>query len=152
MMTDQIVQTIDFVWRNLPALPARKEVERIITKEVEEMLPQKGMLFVRLAGLSGATAVMLGAYGAHAFRNKEVDEQLKHTYDTGNRYHFMHSLALLAVPLTRRPYLVGTLLTSGIILFSGSCYYHALTENKTVRKVTPYGGMCFIAAWLAIVL
>ena len=68
MMTDQIVQTVDWVWRNLPALlPAKKEVERIVIKEVEEMLPQKGMLFVRLAGLSGATAVMLGAYGAHGW-------------------------------------------------------------------------------------
>lgn len=47
---------------------------------------------------------------------------------------------------------VGTLLTGGMVLFSGSCYYHALTGNTTIRKVTPYGGMMLIFGWLAMML
>ena len=47
---------------------------------------------------------------------------------------------------------VGTLLTSGMVLFSGSCYYHALTENAKVRVVTPYGGVLLILGWLAMML
>ena len=33
--------------------------------EVREMLPQYGRSYFRLAGLSGAVAVGMGAYGAH---------------------------------------------------------------------------------------
>ena len=31
---------------------------------------------------------------------------MKKVYDTANFYHFVHTMALLAVPLTRRPALV----------------------------------------------
>lgn len=65
---------------------------------------------VRLAGLSGAAAVILGAYGAHYhFTPKDEDIQErdpKQIFEMTNRYHFIHSLALLAAPFARRPYLV----------------------------------------------
>ena len=41
-----------------------REVETVIIKEIHEMQP-RSLLFVRLAGLSGAIATSLGAYGAH---------------------------------------------------------------------------------------
>lgn len=50
------------------------------------------------------------------------------------------------------PLQVGGLMCLGIVMFSGSCYYHALTGNTSVRRVTPYGGMMIIAAWLAMML
>ncbi|XP_078612548.1 transmembrane protein 256 homolog [Branchiostoma floridae x Branchiostoma japonicum] len=106
-------------------------------------------LFVRIAGVSGALAVALGAYGAHAFRG-DVGE--KKTFDTGNRYHLLHSLALLAVPLTRRPLLVGSLLASGTLLFSGGCYLSSLLEMRSAARITPIGGMLLIAGWLCIAL
>ena len=87
-------------------------------------LVRVGSGWVRLAGLSGAAAVALGAYGAHcelklsvyslqvfwisfllAFR-AEANPEMKKIYDTANFYHFVHTLALLAVPLTKRPKLV----------------------------------------------
>ena len=40
------------------------KVEQIIIREIE-MNPSSGRLFVRIAGLSGAAAVCLGAYGSH---------------------------------------------------------------------------------------
>jgi len=64
----------------------------------------QGSPFVRLAGLSGASAVALGAYGAHTFTAER--QEMKRVYDTANFYHFVHSLALFAVPLARRPALV----------------------------------------------
>ncbi|ELT96345.1 hypothetical protein CAPTEDRAFT_168421 [Capitella teleta] len=152
-MRDLVRGASDWVWQSLPALREQgKEVERIVIREVSEMLPQGGRAYVRLAGLSGATAVIMGAYGAHAFRQSAKSPELKLTYDTGNRYHLIHSAVLLAVPLTKRPNLVGPLLSLGILLFSGSCYYHAMTENVTIRKVTPYGGMLLIAGWAAMIL
>ena len=41
-----------------------------------------------------------------AFAAEKAD--MKKVYDTANFYHFLHTLALLGVPLTRRPYLVST--------------------------------------------
>ena len=43
-------------------------------------------------------------------------------------------------------------MATGMLLFSGSCYAHALTGNTSVRKVTPYGGMLLIVGWIAMVL
>lgn len=69
-------------------------------------LAGRHMYFVRLAGLSGAAAVILGAYGAHRPfpENSEVD--LRKIFETANRYHFFHTIALLGVPLSRSPVLV----------------------------------------------
>jgi len=151
-MADYIRGVVGTIYEWLPPLPPASAVtEKVIIKEIPtEMLPQRGLNFVRLAGLSGAVAVGMGAYGAHVFRQGEAEESLKLTFETGNRYHMMHTLALLAVPLTRRPMLVGTSLAMGTLLFSGSCYYHALTGDTRIRKVTPYGGMLLIFAWLSI--
>lgn len=41
--------------------------------------------------------------------------------------------------LCRRPNVVGGLTAAGIVLFSGSCYAAALTEDKTKGMLAPYG-------------
>uniref|UniRef100_A0A1B0D2K9 Uncharacterized protein n=1 Tax=Phlebotomus papatasi TaxID=29031 RepID=A0A1B0D2K9_PHLPP len=70
-------------------------------------LAGKNLYIVRLAGISGAGAVVLGAYGAH--RDWETQnglkeaEQARKTFDTANRYHFLHTIALLSIPIVRRP-------------------------------------------------
>uniref|UniRef100_A0A2P2HYC2 Transmembrane protein 256 homolog n=1 Tax=Hirondellea gigas TaxID=1518452 RepID=A0A2P2HYC2_9CRUS len=133
-------------------------VKEVITKVVEVLpanmlvIPKSARIFVRLAGLSGAAAVALGAYGAHVFYQRPTSEDLKQVYETANRYHFLHTIALLSVPLCRKPKLAGTLFAGGMLIFCGSCYYYALTGNRSVRQYTPYGGMMLIAGWLALVL
>jgi len=107
-----------------------------------------GSPFVRLAGISGAAAVALGAYGAHSFSADKPE--MKRVYDTANFYHFVHTLALLAVPMTRRPVLTGTLMVAGMTLFCGTIYYHALTEEKSLRRYTPYGGIMLMMAWVSM--
>uniref|UniRef100_A0A182JAT5 Uncharacterized protein n=1 Tax=Anopheles atroparvus TaxID=41427 RepID=A0A182JAT5_ANOAO len=110
---------------------------------------------LKLAGLSGATAVMLGAYGAHYhFPTSEEQEgrDQKQVFEMTNRYHFIHSLALLAAPLARRPYLTSLLFTSGMALFCGSCYYISFTNDRRVGQVTPVGGFLLIFAWLSFVI
>lgn len=73
-------------------------------------------------------------------------------FDRGNKYHLIHSLLLVATPLARRPTTVGSLTTAGVLLFSGSCYAAALTEDRANAKLAPYGGMSLIAAWLCLLL
>lgn len=41
--------------------------------------------------------------------------------------------------MRRQPGLVGGLATAGILLFSGSCYAAAFTEDKANGKLAPYG-------------
>lgn len=62
--------------------------------------------YVRLAGLMGASAVVLGAYGAHKTYPEESKAELKRIYETANKFHFIHSLALMGAPLCRRPAIV----------------------------------------------
>ena len=68
------------------------------------------------------------------------------------RYHLIHSVALLGLTMVRKPRLTGTLMIGGMLSFCGTCYYHAFTGDKQYRKLTPYGGMMLIAAWLSMVL
>ena len=53
-------------------------------------------MFTRIAGVSGAVAVILGAYGAHVFRQKGTPE-LREAFETGSRYHLIHSVCCLQI-------------------------------------------------------
>ncbi|OQV19799.1 putative Transmembrane protein 256-like protein [Hypsibius exemplaris] len=115
------------------------------------VLPAHMSMFVRLAGLSGATAVILGAYGAHAFR-KAANPEAREVFETGNRYHLIHSVALALAPLTKYPRLTGGLFLAGMVVFSGGLYGYALWQNQLMRRATPAGGVLLILAWLSMVL
>ncbi len=104
----------------------------------------------RLAGLSGALGVGLGAYGAHGMRGK--DEKWRMSFEAANKYHLLHSAALLGVSASRRPNVSGGLFAAGLVLFSGSCYAVALAERKDLGRLAPLGGLCFMAGWLAMTL
>lgn len=106
--------------------------------------------YIKLAALSGAAAVSLGAYGAHKNYPNEVGLERKQVFETANRYHFFHTLALLGLPMCRHPFLAATFFISGILMFSGSCYYHAFTGDKSYNNVTPFGGVCLIMGWLTM--
>ena len=85
-------------------------------------------LFLTLAGINGFLAVGIGAFGAHALRDRLTPE-LASTFQTGVQYHMFHTLALfgvglllLALPQATLPRISGYLFTLGIVLFSGSLY------------------------------
>jgi uncharacterized membrane protein YgdD (TMEM256/DUF423 family) len=105
-----------------------------------------------LVGLAGASAVVLGAFGAHALRDvlRASQHELWHT---AVEYHFWHALAL-AVAVWCRPgrasRLAITLFALGIVLFSGSLYALALGAPRWVGIVTPFGGVAFIVGWIAL--
>ncbi|XP_063902835.1 transmembrane protein 256 homolog isoform X2 [Zophobas morio] len=121
------------------------------TKPLWKLAAETGP-FVRVAGLMGASAVALGAYGAHRSYPKDKADELKPIFETGNRYHFLHTLAILGMPLCRNPKLSGTLIIMGTVLFSGACYYHAFTGNNKFGKLAPVGGTILIVGWLTMIL
>lgn len=108
------------------------------------------------AGVSGALAVMLGAFGAHALESA-LDADARAVYDTAVRYHFLHTLALFAGAVgvaaggPHRPLALacGAWL-AGTLVFSGSLYALALTGAGWLGAVTPIGGVALIIGWTAL--
>ena len=117
------------------------------------MAPSSSRAFIRLAGLSGAAALALAAYGSHGLRDRsDVSAQRKLAFDTANRLHLIHSAVLLAGGQFKYPALTGGLLVLGQVIFCGTCYYYGITGEESVRKYTPMGGVTLIVAWLSMVL
>jgi len=120
-------------------------------------------LFIRIATLSGALAVALGAFGAHGLKPLLTEYQLA-IYEKGVHYQFYHTLALMAAAMlmngnnnARYLRLSGWFFTAGILCFSGSLYLLACRDIMAVPvavlgPVTPLGGVCFIAGWVLLLL
>ncbi len=112
-------------------------------------------LFLSLGAISGALAVLIGAFGAHGLKDKLCAQMLT-VYKTGVEYHFYHTLALLGIGLLSLHY-KSTLLTAsgwamvaGILLFSGSLYALSISGIRPLGAITPLGGLCFIIGWILL--
>ncbi|KZC15665.1 hypothetical protein RHOFW510R12_20370 [Rhodanobacter sp. FW510-R12] len=105
-----------------------------------------------LIGIAGASAVLLGAFGAHALRGV-LDARGIELWHTAVNYQVWHALALaVAAGLGRgrSGRVAVAALVMGILLFSGSLYALALGAPRWVGIVTPFGGLAFVAGWLAL--
>jgi len=114
-------------------------------------------LYLVLGTIAGGTAVVLGAFAAHALKDK-LEPRLLAAFHTGVEYQFYHALALLAVGALmlhseqRLLAWAGGAFALGALLFSGSLYLLALTGIRGFGTVTPLGGLAFIAGWLLMLL
>lgn len=111
-------------------------------------------ILLLLASLSGFTGVALGAFAAHGLRSRLPDNLLA-AFQTGVQYQLWHTAALIGVALLLLRWPDSTLFKSagvlfavGILLFSGSLYTLALTGIGKLGIITPFGGVCFLLAWL----
>jgi len=108
-----------------------------------------------IAALLGAAAVLLGAFGAHALRDT-LDERALAIWHTAVEYQFWHVLAAVAVELIARDgastclRIAAVAFIAGIALFCGSLYALALGAPRIVGVVTPFGGVAFVAGWIAL--
>ena len=115
--------------------------------------------FALLGTIFAAISIALGAFGAHALKSILPAESLI-IFETGVRYQFMHSIALIILSLyvskVSTPASlnkVGNLFWVGIVLFSGSLYGLAFqplfqfSYKMILGPVTPLGGVCFILGW-----
>lgn len=115
----------------------------------------------RTAAILGMLAVALGAFGAHGLK-KIVPAEAVSTFETGVRYQFYHTFALLAVAMLFEKFpgsamrYAGICFITGIILFSGSLYLLTVLEAtdtvglRSIGIITPFGGLFFIAGWLCM--
>lgn len=115
-------------------------------------------LFAALAAASGLIAVALGAFGAHALKQRLPDD-LMAVYQTAVQYQFWHTAALLAVALLMLHFPQQALLrwsgwafVAGLLVFSGSLYLLALTGTRWLGAITPLGGLALLAGWALLLV
>ncbi|WP_343162768.1 DUF423 domain-containing protein [Oleiagrimonas sp. C23AA] len=106
---------------------------------------------VWLAAL-GASAVICGAFGAHALAHS-LDARQMQVWHTSVDYHFWHALAfalaVVAAPVGRARSVCLVAFAFGVLAFSGSLYALALGAPRWVGIITPFGGTAFIVGWIA---
>lgn len=108
---------------------------------------------IRLGALLAGLAVALGAFGAHAMKDR-FDAPALQTFETAVRYQMYHALALLLcgvlAALGWRTRLAALAFAAGTLLFSGSLYAFVFSGARWVLPITPVGGTAFVVGWIAL--
>ncbi len=106
----------------------------------------------------GVSAVILGAFGAHALKETLTVAELK-SFETAVRYQMYHTIVLLFVNMyvgfsIKQKNTISYLFFLGILFFSGSIYLIQLTKitAKSIWFITPLGGLFFIIAWIIMII
>ncbi len=121
-------------------------------------------LWIFIAGLSGAAAVLAGAYGSHALFPVGTDSVQADVFRTGQLYHLLHTVALAGVAALmaatdgRRRLWAAVLVNAsalafvaGILFFAGGIYFHTLS-GEPAGRIVPAGGIAFAIGWAALAL
>ncbi len=107
-----------------------------------------------LAAIFGFLGVTLGAFGAHALKDKFKEPKYAKNWETAVSYQFTHAFAIALTGILI--HLLGAsssftwamyLFVAGIVIFSGSLYVLSLTGIKKLGAITPIGGLCMLAGW-----
>lgn len=113
-------------------------------------------LWLFLGALSGLLSVAAGAYGRHG----ALDPAAREMFGIASQYQMTHALALLATAwLASRsdrrwlaaPNVAGAAFTLGVVLFSGSLYWFAISGLVPIAGSAPAGGYLLMFGWLALI-
>ena len=109
-----------------------------------------------IGGIYGLLSVVLGAFGAHAFKKILSIERLE-SFETGVRYQIYAAFFLLIVGYilkfeTTSEKWISILMIAGTFLFSVSIYFLAFQDYlgmnlKFLGPITPLGGLFMIISW-----
>lgn len=109
-----------------------------------------------IGGIYGLLSVILGAFGAHAFKKILSIERLE-SFETGVRYQIYAAFFLLIVGYilkfeTTSEKWISLLMIAGTFLFSVSIYFLAFQDYlgmnlKFLGPITPLGGLFMIISW-----
>lgn len=103
-----------------------------------------------------ATAIALGAFGAHAVKSRVSPDALA-WWETAADYQRLHGLGLLALATLwprvsrfsqKKLMTIAYLFIAGGLFFCGSLYAMTLTNIRVLGAITPIGGSLWILAWL----
>lgn len=112
-------------------------------------------LIIAFGAFNAFLAVAAGAFAAHGLKDFLSVEYLA-TFKTAADYQMMHGIGLILIGLinkhdtNRCNIAAAVFMFAGIILFSGSLYALTLTGTKWLGIITPFGGICFLIAWLTL--
>jgi uncharacterized membrane protein YgdD (TMEM256/DUF423 family) len=108
---------------------------------------QKQILLTAI--ILGFVSVALGAFGAHALKALLEGNGRTDTFELAVRYQFYHALVLLFIGTHAGDFykVSAALFLCGIVLFSGSLYFLALTNSTALVMLTPIGGLFLLAGW-----
>jgi uncharacterized membrane protein YgdD (TMEM256/DUF423 family) len=114
---------------------------------------------IKVAILFCLSAVILGAFGAHALKEVLSESQLN-SFQTGIRYQFFHGLAILIISLNSKQFTdrlsnIIKIMSAGIILFSFSIYLLNIQDligfsMSYLGPITPIGGLLLITSWIGL--
>lgn len=111
-----------------------------------------------IAGILGALSVGIGAFGAHALQDTLTANGRLDTFETGVKYQFYHTMALLLLGILMLNFdqsyfhYAAYAFIAGTIVFSGSLYTLSLTNMTWLGAITPIGGLGFILGWVFLVI
>ncbi len=116
--------------------------------------------FIIAGAVNAALAVALGAFGAHALKER-LSERYLAIWETAVQYQMFHAIGLIAIGILMSTSLLGQsttltwagyLLLAGIIIFSGSLYILSLSGIGILGAITPIGGVAFIVGWILLII
>ena len=101
------------------------------------------------AGILGAIAIALGAFGAHGFKDRlALIPEAVGWWQTATFYLLTHAVAIGAI--AARSAWPARLWAVGTVIFAGTLYAMALGAPRWLGAVTPIGGSLIIAAWVVL--
>ncbi|MBO6535527.1 MAG: DUF423 domain-containing protein [Balneolaceae bacterium] len=109
-------------------------------------------VLLRISALLLASAVALGAFGAHALEEVLTAERMK-TWETAVFYHTWNTLGVMLIAIVQQQFnkvfkTATTLLLFGVLIFSGSLYTLCLSGIGIFGAITPIGGVLLISGWI----
>jgi len=136
-------------------------VAKSLLSLLNKMLKVMSKRILVTASMFGATAVILGAFGAHGLKNL-IDQNALEIWAKAVEYQFYHTFALLFLYFfdkgekRKAVKWAYVFFTFGILLFSGSLYLLATRSISNIGfvnyigPITPFGGLMFICGWISI--
>ncbi len=117
--------------------------------------PNTVNLIIAVGAFNAFIAVAAGAFAAHGLKDVLSIEYLS-TFKTAANYQMLHGIGLILIGILNKQNTNRCNITAaifmfvGIVLFSGSLYALTLTGTKWLGIITPFGGLCFLIAWLTL--
>lgn len=117
-------------------------------------------LTLLIGAVYGLLSVILGAFGAHAFKKILSPERLE-SFESGVRYQMYAAFFLLIVGWilkfeTKSENWISWLMIIGTFLFSFSIYFLSFQDYLGVKlgflgPITPVGGLLMIISWIMLI-
>ena len=102
--------------------------------------------------------VISGAIGSHVLKDILLREGGMRIFELATDYMFYHGLALMFVGLLKDrfpnlpfQYALGFFVI-GSLFFQGNLYLISLTGIRTLQMLTPFGGICLMMGWGALII